>query len=85
MTPRQVFRALRNDFAMSERHFRQLHHARRAAVLSIYEAWLDLVPANDLAPIDRVTARRLATCLARLRAGLDWPSAIAAALATAPL
>jgi hypothetical protein len=85
VTPRQVLRALRDDFAMNERHFRKLHHARGSAVLEIYEAWLALVPANDFVPVDRVTARRLKTCLARLRAGAAWPEAIAAALASSPL
>jgi hypothetical protein len=80
-----VFRALVEEFAMSDRQFRKLHHARSAARIRFYAGWLEMVSRSEIAAVDVATIKRLSACLKCLRAGKSWPLAIDAALVTAPL
>lgn len=80
-----VFRALLEEYAMSDKQFRKLHHARGAARIRFYAGWLEMVSRSEIAAVDVATIKRLAACLAGLRAGKTWPNAIDAALLKAPL
>jgi hypothetical protein len=61
-----------------------LHHDPTMKRVARYIGWLTLVDVNGPNEVEAKTLQRFAQCLEELRAGKDWPEAIAAATTSVP-